>query len=163
MDLPDLTPKQLAFFEACQAGMSDREAYKAAYDAENMSEDNIRIEAYRLKNNPNIAPWFEHAKQEAMKRAMKSKDEYLQETERLKGVCEKEKNYGAAVKAHELAGKVMGHYEDRGKGLRETLVLADVLARIQTRRPELAATLASSLGVELSDNDTKAGVGEVSH
>jgi hypothetical protein len=50
-----LTPKQLKFAHGAVSGVSLAEAYRQAYDAENMSERAIRTEACRLAAHPNVA------------------------------------------------------------------------------------------------------------
>ena len=50
-----LTAKQEAFAQAVAGGMSQSDAYKAAYDAENMGANPIAVEACRLMDDPNVA------------------------------------------------------------------------------------------------------------
>jgi len=50
-----LTPKQDAFARAYVEMLGPSEAYKRAYDAENMSPESIKVEANKLLNRPNIA------------------------------------------------------------------------------------------------------------
>lgn len=51
----DLTPKQERFIQNIVSGMSQRQAYKEAYNAENMTDESIDVEACRLFNNPNVS------------------------------------------------------------------------------------------------------------
>lgn len=51
----ELTPKQERFIQNIVSGMSQRQAYKDAYDAENMKDETIDKEACLLFNSPNIA------------------------------------------------------------------------------------------------------------
>ena len=50
-----LTTKQEIFVQRLIEGNSQREAYKFAYDAENMKDETIDIEASKLFNNPKIS------------------------------------------------------------------------------------------------------------
>ena len=50
-----LTPKQEKFVRNLIQGMSQREAYKNSYDAENMSDEAIDVEACRLFKDPKIS------------------------------------------------------------------------------------------------------------
>ena len=50
-----LTAKQEAFCQAVAAGMTQSDAYRAAYDAENMGANPIAVEACRLADDPKVA------------------------------------------------------------------------------------------------------------
>lgn len=51
----ELTPKQERFIQNIVSGMSQRQAYKDAYDAENMTDESIDVEACKLFNSPNVS------------------------------------------------------------------------------------------------------------
>ena len=51
----DLTPKQERFIQNIVSGMSQRQAYKDSYNAENMTDESIDTEACLLFNNPKVA------------------------------------------------------------------------------------------------------------
>ena len=51
----DLTPKQERFIQNIVSGMSQRQAYKEAYNVESMSDEAIDVEACRLFNDTKIA------------------------------------------------------------------------------------------------------------
>lgn len=50
-----LTAKQEAFAQAIADGMNQADAYRTAYDAENMADTSIYVEASKLIDNPNVA------------------------------------------------------------------------------------------------------------
>ena len=50
-----LTPKQEIFIQTIVSGMTQRQAYKEAYNAENMTDESIDTEACLLFNNPKVA------------------------------------------------------------------------------------------------------------
>lgn len=50
-----LTAKQEAFCQAITSGMNQSDAYRAAYDAENMGANPIAVEASRLMDDPNVS------------------------------------------------------------------------------------------------------------
>lgn len=50
-----LTPKQERFIQNIVSGMSQRQAYKEAYNAENMKDETIDTEASLLFNDPKVA------------------------------------------------------------------------------------------------------------
>jgi len=50
-----LTIKQENFCQAIVDGLSQSDAYRAAYEAGNMSDNAIAVEASRLMDNPNVS------------------------------------------------------------------------------------------------------------
>jgi phage terminase small subunit len=50
-----LTAKQEAFAQAIADGMNQADAYRTAYDAENMADTSVYVEASKLIDNPNVA------------------------------------------------------------------------------------------------------------
>ena len=50
-----LTPKQERFIQNIVSGMSQRQAYKDAYNAENMTDESIDVEACKLFNDTKIS------------------------------------------------------------------------------------------------------------
>ncbi len=63
-----LTAKQEKFVQELIKGKSQREAYKAAYNAKNMSENSIDVEASNLLKNPKVAQRFEELRSKVIKR-----------------------------------------------------------------------------------------------
>lgn len=51
-----LTPKQERFVQLVAGGATYSDAYRGAFDVENMSDPAINTEASRLANNPKISP-----------------------------------------------------------------------------------------------------------
>lgn len=54
-----LTPKQERFIQNIVSGMSQRQAYKDAYNAENMKDETIDNEAYKLFKSPDISTRYQ--------------------------------------------------------------------------------------------------------
>jgi phage terminase small subunit len=50
-----LTAKQEAFCQGIADGLGQAEAYRAAYDADNMKENSVYVQASKLMKNPKIA------------------------------------------------------------------------------------------------------------
>ena len=63
-----LTPKQEKFAQAWHATGNKSEAYRQAYNAENMTDAAINDEAYRLSVNPEITLRFAELQKAAQKR-----------------------------------------------------------------------------------------------
>ncbi len=69
-----ITRKQQAFADNVISGMSLTDAYKAAYNAENMSPGAVRVAACKLKSNPNVAPLLAQAREQDSKKALWSRE-----------------------------------------------------------------------------------------
>lgn len=65
-----LTAKQEAFAQAIADGMSQAEAYRTAYDAENMQDSSIYVEASKLIDNPNVAQRVKELKEALANRVL---------------------------------------------------------------------------------------------
>ena len=61
-----LTAKQEKFVQNLVKGMTQRQAYKDAYDAENMQDNSIDTEAWKLTQNPEIAQRYNELIQETV-------------------------------------------------------------------------------------------------
>ena len=59
-----LTAKQEAFAQAVAGGMTQADAYRSAYDAENMGDNPIAVEACRLMADPNVSLRVKSLKEE---------------------------------------------------------------------------------------------------
>ena len=59
-----LTPKQEKFIQNIVSGMSQRQAYKDSYNAENMTDESIDVEACKLFNDTKVSQRY----QELMKK-----------------------------------------------------------------------------------------------
>lgn len=144
-DLPELTAKQFAFVKGLLEGKTASDAYRAAYDCDGCSNESIWVAASRLRNDPKVSLWLSRARTEALTSATMTKEAYIQEllTERMEAKATG--NHGAAVKALELAGKVMGHYVDRVEDVTEKGAVEQVLAEIEKENPHLATLLKGGL------------------
>lgn len=142
-DLPDLTAKQFKFVQGILSGLTASDAYRAAYDCENMSDAAIWVEASRRRSDSKVALWLSQARQQALTSATMTKEAYLQELQRLAKKCEDDKNLGAAVKATELQGKVMGHYVEKVADVTEQTEADRALREIEKENPGLAEYLKS--------------------
>lgn len=149
-----LTDKQQAFVVNRAAGMAPRDAYKAAYDAENMSDGAISVEACRLASQPNIALILQSLANEKLETARQSEAERVQDERAFAIRCELSGNMGAAGGARDRINKLEGRYTDRVEDVTQSPV--DVLNEIAARDPEIAEILAKRMGLttEPGDNDT---------
>lgn len=143
----ELTEKQQNFVINVTTGMNKAEAYRAAYDAENMSPAAIRVAACRLAQQPNVSLILDALAAEKYDAARLTLEEHLGELDRLSKRAELAGNYGAAVQAQQLRGKAIGLYVERHEDVTETDPVA-ALERIAEFAPDLAAQLAKSRGIK---------------
>ena len=121
-----LTPKQEKFVQNLIKGMSQREAYKNSYDAENMSDEAIDVEACRLFNSPNISLRYQELQDKLMDEAIMTAQERMKFlTDVIKGnkkahkmyvadgdlvEYDEEADFNAKLKALDLMNKMDGQY-----------------------------------------------------
>ena len=118
----DLTPKQERFIQNIVSGMSQRQAYKESYDAENMTDETIDKEACLLFNSPKIAERYRELIEELKDKAiMTATERMIWLTEVIKDI-QKEKvlvedieisktaDLNTKMKAMEILNKMSGEY-----------------------------------------------------
>lgn len=127
-----LTPKQEKFVRNLIQGMSQREAYKNSYDAENMSDESIDVEACRLFKEPKISLRYEELQAKLATASIMSAQERLEyltgivydtEQERIRIIVEGEeveRECPAAIatklKAIDIMNKMQGLYVTKLEG-----------------------------------------------
>jgi phage terminase small subunit len=80
---PTLTVKQEKYAQALFKGMSQREAYKEAYDCQNMTDKCIDEEACVLAANPKVSQRLDELTDELKYRNMATKEKVLAELARI--------------------------------------------------------------------------------
>ena len=70
-----LTTKQEIFVQRLIEGYSQREAYKFAYNCENMKDESIDVEASKLFNSPKIIQRYEELIEEHKQKALYTREE----------------------------------------------------------------------------------------
>lgn len=151
-DLPDLTDQQRKFVEGLLSGKRASDAYRAAYNCENMLPNSIWCAASKLRADANVAQWLAAARKAGLGEAVVTLQSHLGELERLREIAIESGNVGAAVQAEQLRGKVGGHYVEQYRDL--TRDPADILREIAAANPSLAAKLAAEQGIEWNERPT---------
>jgi phage terminase small subunit len=110
-----LTVKQEAFCLAYMETGNASEAYRQAYDAENMNDNSVRVEAYDLLANPNIALRVEELQEEAKQRNAITIDDLIKELEEARDAALKANSpqSAAAVAATMGKAKLLGMLTDK--------------------------------------------------
>ena len=119
----ELTPKQEKFIQNVVSGMSQREAYKNSYNAENMKDETIDAEACKLFNDHKVATRYrelmDKLEDEAImtaKERMKFLSDVIKELEEedliLNGVPvgKKVADLNTKMKAIDILNKMSGEY-----------------------------------------------------
>jgi len=108
-----LTVKQEAFVKAYMETGNGTQAYRMAYDAENMKESTIRVKAFELLQNGKITERLEQARESSQKRhdiSIAKLTEMLLEDREL---ARKVESPAAAVSAVMAIGKLHGLVVDK--------------------------------------------------
>lgn len=110
-----LTAKQEAFCLAYMETGNASEAYRRAYDAENMSANAIGVEACRLMDNPSVALKVEELRNEAKQRNAITVDDLIKELEEARNAALEADNpqSSAAVAATMGKAKLLGMLTDK--------------------------------------------------
>jgi phage terminase small subunit len=109
----NLTPKQEAFVKAYMETGNGTQAYRMAYDAENMKESTIRVKAFELLQNGKITERLEQVRESSQKRhdiTIARLTEMLIEDREL---ARKVESPAAAVSAVMAIGKLHGLVVDK--------------------------------------------------
>ena len=124
VDLPKLTDKEHSCLQRYLTnGYKKSEAYRYAYDCENMSTASIYVEASKFFKNPKITLWLDYYRQNTEKVAQETLNysaiDYFNDCEEMKLIaleCRDKQgnpNVNAAIKADENKAKVCGLLKDQ--------------------------------------------------
>lgn len=108
-----LTAKQELFAQLVAQGKTQADAYREAYDAKRMKPQVLWVTASQLAANPKVAIRVEELRAEAAKACVVTMEEHMNILRKLRDQATEAKQYSAAIKAEELAGKVSGFYIER--------------------------------------------------
>jgi phage terminase small subunit len=103
-----LTAKQEKFIQNIIKGMSQREAYKDAYNAENMKDETIDTEACLLFNDQKIAKRYSDLIKELEKEAVMTAIEKRMLLKEM--ALDKENSINDRLKALDIDNKMAGEY-----------------------------------------------------
>lgn len=142
-----LTPEECEFVANIMSGMNQTDAFRALPGRDDWQDASLRVSASRMANKANVALTLDQMRAEALNAAKCDREEHLQELKRLSLRSEAAGNYGAAVQAEQLRGKVAGHYVDQHKDVTDENPL-DILNRIAKLNPDLAQLMAQEQGIE---------------
>lgn len=127
-----LTPKQEAFCLAYLETGNASEAYRRAYDAENMKPESINRKAKDVIDNVKIAARIAELRAPAVEEAKVSLALHLSDLKRLRDSAEASENFNAAISAEVNRGKASGLYVTK-MDVTVNLSLAERMAKARER------------------------------
>lgn len=110
-----LTIKQENFAREYVKTGNASEAYRQAYDAENMSDKDIGNEAYDLVHHPEVAPYIDKLKEKLSKKYEITVESITKEFEIDRNLARQANQMSAAIKATEHIAKMHGVYVEKTK------------------------------------------------
>ena len=108
-----LTGKQEKFAQGVAQGLSHTDAYKDAYDTENMKEETIHNSAYKQMQNGEITARIDELKERALKRHDYTVDDIIDMLEEAHTVGKLNSQPSAMVSAAMGMAKVLGMITDK--------------------------------------------------
>ena len=125
-----MTPKQTAFAEKYVECGNASEAYRHAYDAENMSPQALKVEASRLLVNPNITLTIVELQEAARERCMVNVEGLTRELDEDRKLAREERQASPAIAAVMAKAKLHGLLTDKVEhgGEWKVRTLADLYA-----------------------------------
>lgn len=118
-----LTAKQEQFAKGIAEGMTQSDAYRAAYDAKKMSDNAVYREASLLMGNPKITQRLQELRDLAAKSTIMTAQ---QRKERLTELANDE-DPNVAMRAIDLLNKMDGEYVQKVEGSLNVTKLEDLL------------------------------------
>lgn len=119
----ELTPKQERFIQNIVSGMSQREAYKNSYNAENMQDESIDVKACELFNDGKVQLRYKELMSKLEDKAiMTAKERMIWLTEVVNGIQKEDKvmsgillpnmtaDLNTKIKAIDTLNKMSGEY-----------------------------------------------------
>ena len=109
-----LTQKQEKFVqEYITNGGNATQAYKTAYDCDNMKSAVINVKAIELLKNGKVSVRLQEHKEKLQKKFFYTTEQSFNKLEELQSLATAKANIQAALKAEELKGKLLGLYVEK--------------------------------------------------
>lgn len=108
-----LTPKQERFCQGIVSGLNQSDAYRAAYNCENMGGPTINNNAHVMMQDNDIATRIEQLRLPIAERVGRTLEQHIARMLQLGERGEKLDKLEAAIKAEELVGKALGYYVNK--------------------------------------------------
>jgi hypothetical protein len=151
-ELPELTPQQMEFVTQIQGGKSASDAYRIAYNTENMLERTIWANASRLKSHSKIAAWLNIVKREQLTASRYTLDDHIKELTEAQEIAKEKGQIGPMVAAIEKKGRALGLYIEKHEDINQGSDVDMIEAIGQIFGKELANEAARRLGYDVKED-----------
>ena len=109
-----LTPKQEKFAQGVASGMSQADAYRAAYPAsQGWTENAVHCTASKTAANAKVLQRVAELQKPVVEAAQITLEEHLAELKALRDGAKAKEDYGAAIKAETKRGEACGFYKQK--------------------------------------------------
>lgn len=109
-----LTPKREAFAQAVASGMTQADAYRAAFTVKpGTKPESAQVNASKLMADAKVAQRVEEIRRPAVKRAQITLESHLADLRMLRDRALEAEQYSAAISAEVSRGKASGLYTDK--------------------------------------------------
>ncbi len=132
--MSDLTSKQEKFAQEVASGKSQAEAYRVAYDTDDMKDTTICKRASELMLNGEITGRIEKIRQPIVEKAQLTLDRHLVNLLNLRDGAINDGKWGAAVAAEIARGKAAGIYENKGDSDTDKEITVQI---VEFKRPDV--------------------------
>jgi len=109
----DLTPKQEKFAQSVASGKSQSEAYRIAYNAENMKDEVIWVKASKLMAEDKVTVRVDEIRKPVVEEARLTLGQHLKDLLKLREKAVKDGAWSAAISAEMGRGKAAGLHIDK--------------------------------------------------
>jgi len=136
--MANLTTKQEKFVQAIVSGMSQREAYKSAYDCKKMKDTSIDVQASKLLKSPKVAIRYDELLKEHKNKALWTREQSVvdliwlkeQAKEDIKTIGVKQANSNAFISALKELNQLEDLYpkdmkDDNGTGDKTIIITGE--------------------------------------
>ncbi len=110
-----LTPKQEKFAQCVASGMSQAEAYREAYAAQNMKDATIWSRASELMTDGKVTARVAELREPIVKEAQMTLKSHLEDLQKLRNMAVKAEQYSAAITAEIARGKAAGIHIEKSE------------------------------------------------
>ena len=108
-----LTAMREKFCQLMASGKNQSDAYRGAFNAENMGGPTVNEEAYRLMQIPEIILRIEHLRKPIAERVGRTLEQHIERMAELSRLALEADEFGPSIKAEENVGKVLGYYVNK--------------------------------------------------
>ena len=110
-----LTPKQEKFAQEVASGKTQADAYREAYDAQNMKDATIWKRASELMNDGEVTGRIAELREPVVKEAQMTLKSHLEDLQKLRNMAVKAEQYSAAITAEIARGKAAGIHIEKSE------------------------------------------------